>query len=572
MKGRCKPENKDRAAYREESPKHVVEFELLADEDTKRHLFQLDNNLRKAGNDVAGPMSRQIGQMKRTKAYRKLQKDYNWHKTHMQGLSEEDQKYKDLDTEKSAITAKMNAMQKEYGITSEDVRKAMIRMQEPYSLPSVLARTRGEDIWKGIESVLYADGKNIHCRRRGDLPIMRAKEIGRIILLKADKNNRLYVTMQGYPKMYLMVPEKDYFLQDEYDAILDYLTNNGDEQERQAVEVMKKQGTIVPVFRPCYGAICCETIRGKLRCFVQITIAARALPKYDRYGEHRHVRGVGRVGCDIGTQSVAAVAKDSVDLENLGERNEGSLKKTRQRIGFLQQKMDASRRATNPDRYNEDGTYNKKSSGQWEKSNAYRKMQAEMTELYRKDALTRLYANRELANHLRSEGDVLITEPSNTRALAKREKKTKRSDKTKAVVNKKGEKKVIHPYERKKRFGKSVGKRSPAAFQAELKKKFGDGYHEVPIATYRASQYDFMLDDYIKKKLSARWHILPDGRKVQRDIMSAFLMYCADDEIQHIDRNRCFETFEEFWNMHQELIDKIMQEHLHICNSGIEAA
>lgn len=178
-----------------------------------------------------------------------------------------------------------------------------------------------------------------------------------------------------------------------------------------------------------------------------------------------------------------------------------------------------------------------------------------------------------MANRLRMEGNELIVEPSNASAIAKRSRrKAERQDKISPVTKKEGRTIQIRKYKKKRRFGGSIGKRSPASFQTALKTKFGSGYHEVPQMTYRASQYDFMRCVYIKKKLSERWHVLPDGRRVQRDIMSAFLMYCADNNIESIDRERCIAAFERFWRMHEDCIAEIVQNHLHICNSGIKAA
>lgn len=50
--------------------------------------------------------------------------------------------------------------------------------------------------------------------------------------------------------------------------------------------------------------------------------------------------------------------------------------------------MDRSRRTTNPNKYNEDGTIKKQGSNRvvWNKSNHYLKYQNELKELYRKQA------------------------------------------------------------------------------------------------------------------------------------------------------------------------------------------
>lgn len=594
-KGRVLEENKKRTRYRSLCPRHVVEFELDATEDEKRKLFALNERVRKGSNQVVGIMRKRLDQLTRTKKYCALQKDYKWKAEHMEamkkkfessadaknGMAFEDSKdypaYQKLESGKRKTGKAMSAMQKQYGVTAGDVQGLTKQAAKDFNFAAVIAQRRGDDIWRGVEKVLYHGSKDLHFRQFENFPIMAAKDAQHTFVLKVDKEiERLVVqikTVEGLRSLPFLIPEKDYFLVDEYNAILDYMEHDGDMFEKEAVARMEATKEVVPVFRPCYCAIRCQKIRGRLRCYVRITVAADPMPKYDRYGRCRHELGKGRVGCDIGTQSVAACADKAVDLFNLGERNQDALRKDRMRKAFLLRKMDASRRNTNPDRYNKDGTYKKGSHGPWVRSNKYRKYKEELREIDRKEAATRLYANRENANYLRSLGDVLITEPSNTKALAKRsQKKAERQEKESVIKKKDGTEKVIRKFKRKKRFGKSVGSRSPGQFQAELKKKFGSGYHEVPIATYRASQYDFVLDDYIKKKLSERWHNLPDGRKIQRDLMSAFLMYCADDEIQQIDRDRCIAKFEEFWKMHQACIERIVNNHLRICNSGITAA
>ena len=566
------PENEYLSHYRAACPRHSATFELMISEDDKRHLFALNDRVRRAGNAVTGTMQKRIDQMRRTKAHRKLRKDYAWKTEHMKKLNPDSAEYKTLADGRKKTAQAMSAMQKDFGITHEDVRKLMMQEAKEFNIPSVIASTRGDDIWRGIEKVLFGEGKSLRFRKRGDLPVMRAREIGRIIVLKVDKTEeRLVVCMQGYPAMPLIVRPKDRWLQDEYNAILDFMEHP--EQETKKARQYEKNGPLEPVFRPCYCSIRCEVIRGKLRCYVQILVSANPMPKFDRFGRPRHAPGKGRVGCDIGTQSAAVVSEGTAELVNLGERVPGAYEKNSERKNFLLRKMDNSRRVNNPERYNPDGTYRKGSHGPWVFSRQYRKYQAELHEINRKESLTRRYANRELANHLRSLGDELITEPSNTAALAKRSgRPAERSDRTITVQKKDGTRQVVRKYRRKKRFGASVARRSPAAFQKELKKKFGAGYHETPKMTYRASQYDFMLDDYIKKKLSQRWHILPDQRAVQRDLMAAFLLYCADEHFETIDRSRCIREFENFWESHQNCIRQIVENHFHICNSGINAA
>ena len=72
--------------------------------------------------------------------------------------------------------------------------------------------------------------------------------------------------------------------------------------------------------------------------------------------------------------------------------------------------MDRSRRAINPDNYNEDGTI-KKGKKKWTYSNCYKKLRTKHTELCRINATNRHLAIHEDVNELRSLGDVFVIEP-----------------------------------------------------------------------------------------------------------------------------------------------------------------
>ena len=221
--------------------------------------------------------------------------------------------------------------------------------------------------------------------------------------------------------------------------------------------------------------------------------------------------------------------------------------------------MDRSRRATNPQNYNDNGTV-KKGKKTWNYSNHYKKLKAKHAELCRINATNRRLAINEDVNHLRSIGDVFITEPKNAAKLMKRAKET--------TVNNKGK------INRKKRFGKSVKNRCPGGFQTAVENKFktsGGTYIEVP-NNYRASQYDHTADDYIKKKLSDRMYKLADGTLVQRDWYSSFLLYCYNYRTNDIDKKKCAAEFKKCYSMEKDFIEWIKKHKIKVLNSGIKIA
>ena len=256
--------------------------------------------------------------------------------------------------------------------------------------------------------------------------------------------------------------------------------------------------------------------------------------------------------------TVPYTSDTEVGLKNLSERG-NSIQTSERKERLLYRAMDRSRRATNPQNYNDDGTV-KKGRKTWKYSNHYKKLKAKHSELCRINAVNRQLAINEDVNHLRSLGDTFVTEPKNASKLMKRAKETTKDSKGK--------------FNKKKRFGKSIKNRCPSGFQTTVEKKFkvtGGTYVEVP-NNYRASQYDHTADDYIKKKLSDRMYKLTDGTLVQRDWYSSFLLYCYDDATQNIDQEKCIKEFEKYYNKEKALITWIKANKIKVLNSGIKIA
>lgn len=536
--------------FRKHSERHV----LVLEADVKSHeayqIFHKADVLRKAGNELTAVMKHNYDQLVRTKRYRKLQKLY--------GAASESQS-SDSGQKREGIANQMAQMQKEYNVTWDFCRTSMIPIKDKYGIDSVFALTKAEDVWSAVEKCLYADGRTIHFAKRGDLSCIRAKQRNRGIVIKVSENEKtakqsLVFSVFGM-KIFPII--KDRFEADEVNAILKYMSEP-DVADRKAVDHFKASSSCISTYRPCYASLVCKSIRGRCRVYIHITIEGKALPKYDRLGNRKHKAGTGIIGVDIGTQTAAYTSDTEVGLKNLAERGSAITKNERvERL--IYRKMDRSRRAMNPDNYNEDGTI-RKGRKVWKNSKHYKRLKARHKELCRINAVNRHLAINEDVNHMRSLGDTLITEPKNAKKLQKRAAKT--------TVSAKGR------YNRKKRFGRSIKNRCPGYFQAQLKQRFestGGTYIEVP-SDYRASQYDHTADKYIKKKLSDRMYKLADGTQVQRDWYSSFLLYCYDMKTQEINKNRCSEMFVKKLDLEHELIHWIKDNKLKVLNSGIKVA
>ena len=530
--------NKILKQYHKLSDRHILVVETDMPYYDVYKVVTLSDKIRKAGNELVSLMRKNYDQLMRTKRYRKLLKLYG--------------NTKDK-TNRKLFANQLNEMQKSYHVTWEYCRTSMIPIGKKYGIDAIFALTKAEDIWRGIEKCLYGNGNAIHFSKYGELPCIRAKQINRGIPMFV-KDDRLKFK---FGKTSFGIQINDRFQQDEVDAILTYLTEP-EIVDSKAVNTLIEDACCIDTYRPCYATLVPKRIRGKYRVYLHLTIEGKAKPKYDKHGNPRHKYGKGMIGADIGTQTVAYTSAAEVGLKNLSERG-NSIQTSERKERLLYRAMDRSRRATNPQNYNEDGTV-KKGYKTWKYSKHYKKLKAKHSELCRINAVNRQFAINEDANHLRSLGDIFVTEPKNASKLMRRVKENTKNVKCK--------------FNKKKRFGRSIKNRCPSGFQTTVEKKFkatGGTYIEVP-NNYRASQYDHTVDDYIKKKLSDRLYKLQNGTEVQRDWYSSFLLYCYDYKTQDIDKNKCITEFDNCYKKKKALIAWIKAYKIKVLNSGIKTA
>ena len=97
-------------AFRAACPRHVVEFETDLDMDGCRHAAAMADDLRQAGNRMAGILKKNYSQMARTRAYRSLKKQYGELSSRMSRLDKESASYKKLDKERKQVGRSMTDM------------------------------------------------------------------------------------------------------------------------------------------------------------------------------------------------------------------------------------------------------------------------------------------------------------------------------------------------------------------------------------------------------------------------------------------------------------------------------
>ena len=557
------------------SDRHVLVLEANLSHVDKCELFGISEKLRKMGNELLSIMYKNYKQLIRTKKYKNLKRLYGLTKEEITKLEvkkndKDKNRLKELKLKLKEISFALNNMQKEYNVTWNYCRNSMIMINKKYKINSIFALTKAEDVWRSIEKLLYSDGKRVHFFKKGDLPVIRAKQIERGITLKEEKGNLKF----GISGITFKPIIKDTFEKDEVYQIINYLRNK-ELVELNALREYEK-GNIISTYRPCFISITCKEIRGKLRVYIHITLEGKAKPKKNKNGEIKHKLGIGIIGCDIGPSTIAYTSETKIGIKNLAERGKSILENERKEKLILR-KLDRSRRAMNPLNYNDDGTIKKNTKSfkkKWIKSKRYLKLERKYKVLCRKNSINRHLSINEDINYIRSLGNIFITESKNAKKLQKKVKKTERQEKTTIIKDSKGNEKQVYKYKKKKRFGKSIKNRCPGYFQTGIEKKFkntGGAYIEVP-TNYKASQYDHTINDYVKKKLSDRMYKLKDGTIIQRDLYSSFLLYCIDLENRTIDKNKCNKTFNDFYKKEKALIEYIKANKIKVLNSGINIA
>lgn len=234
--------------------------------------------------------------------------------------------------------------------------------------------------------------------------------------------------------------------------------------------------------RTKYCRVVRRAVRGRSRWFAQLIQEGQPLAK--------HTVGEAVVGLDIGPSTIAAVSATDATFEPFCP----SVEQPWKRLRVIERAMDRSRRASNPDNYQPNGTV-KKGPKSWERSERYKARQRRRAEIERRLAAERKRAHGELANRILAQGVAIQTEKISYRSF-------------------------------QKNFGRSTKVRGAGAFVKTLSRKAeaaGGSVTEFSTRTTRLSQFDHISGEYAKKPLSQRQHVFADGTAIQRDLYSAFL-------------------------------------------------
>ena len=408
------------------------------------------------------------------------------------------------------ILKQIDQIRKEYGLTEYSLHADVKEMQKHFkkNVDSFTAQKIATTLWKSYDKLFYGNGKRVYYKKYGDMNSLEGKSNSTGIRLVDE-----HLIWNG-----LNIP-----------VVIDW--NNPYEYQAMQSEIS-------------YCRIIKKFVRNKYKFYVQVVFKGTPPTKFNKEtGEIKHSLGEGDVGLDIGTSTIAISSNTDVKLLILADKVQNIEDEKRR----LSRKMERSRRATNPENYNEDGTIKKQGSKKviWNKSNHYVKYQNQLKELYRKQADVRKYQHECLANYIVSLGRNIYIEQMNFAGLQKKAAKTEKNDSGK--------------FKRKKRFGKSLANRAPAMLMTIINRKLACYELElIEINTFKAkaSQFNHMTGEYHKKSLSQRWNDL-NGIKIQRDLYSAFLIMNISDDLESFDIEKCNDRFDNFKMLHDIEIQRL---------------
>lgn len=436
---------------------------------------------------------KRLSSMRQDTEYRSLMKEY----VSIKGLADKTSKRR-----RNELGELLSNIRRRYGLSEYQFHEWVKIQQHRYrnDIDSLTAQKIATFVWQSVETVLFRKGKSIHFQKLDRLSSIEGKNNISGIRLKNGRLHWLGLCIQ--PQI-----------------------RKGDSYAREALKHRIK-----------YCRIVRKPMGNTYHWYLQLILEGNPPVK--------HTVINGRVGIDPGISIEAVFSENGCILTELApERKDISHK-----IRTLSRKMDRSRRATNSDNYNSDGTI-RNGRKHWLKSNAYKIYQMRLKTLRRRNADCVRQSEEILANEILSHhGSDIITERMDYKGLQRKAKEDKISSKT-------------GKHRSRKRFGKSLSVHAPARFLSTIERKlayYDKTINYVDTWKFRASQYDHTLGSFDKKKLSERSKIV-GGQLVQRDLYSAFLLWAAADDIS-VDQDLCVKYFPLFLKHQRSLISQLLKD------------
>lgn len=465
--------------------------------------------LRQVYNALVNVERKNYNKMTNEKAYHEALKGY--------GIAK-----KSKDTESKVKNQNiLNELRKKCGIVSptsggENFRTHRAKMSKWYKkwLPDVEAERVEKNLWSAYDKLIFGDGRKVYHKKYDEFNTIELRKKKQTIIKdgKILVNGPLNSKGTFYTKYWVPLIRK----------------HEGDIQTNKYIEENVVSTKIVRV-----------KVKGKNTYFAKLTVE---IPKDKDVKFTNYTCGKGTVGIDLGMGKIAICSDKTATIIPLSSKE---MQETLQKLEELDIKIEASRRATNPNNYTDDGQIIRGKKLVWHKSKRYKRLIAQKQELSRKVSETKKFYRATLVNTLTSNYDTIVYEDGmSIKEMMIKEKETSFTDTGTCA--------------KKNHKGKVIRANSPADFRNKIDisaKRVGCKVIKANTYVTKATQYTGVNDTYNHLDANEPAKLI-NGRYYDRDLQAAYnLQHIKEDGITY-DKKGLKKDWNNFTKLHDSTISQ----------------
>ena len=376
--------------------------------------------------------------------------------------------------EYKAAAEKQKEKLREYGFSEFAFLSEAILFSKHFSqnISSMVASMSiGSPMWVAFDKLLFGNGEMVHFKKFDTFSSVVSDCKSGIRIVGADGKTRL--RREGSEPLYVNFSArggKTLILPLRMDAVDSYKAEMLDRDFKTARIVRKK-------------------VKGNWKYSIQLCVVGTPAIRYDKDGNIKNPIKEGKLGIYIDTTSVTIAKGDEFTVLDLSD----GIHTFDEEVAELQRYMDTSRRISNPDNYNSDGTIKngliengKRVRLKWTFSKGYMRARAKKANLERRESESRSIERHVLANKILALGNDITINDYPFEYAARRKVFEEGDELTESGRPKK-----------KKKAGKIIGALAPASVVVILDQKLkGAGYDGVK--KVKLSDVDYKSEGYKK--------------------------------------------------------------------------
>lgn len=293
---------------------------------------------------------------------------------------------------KAAVKLQMQ-MNKDAGFTEFGFIALVAQFRDHFKdiIPSNLAaKSIASPMWSAFEKLLYKDGKNCKFKRSTDFSSVATDGKSGIRIVDELGNTARKIEPDPGRKYSVLVSSKK-----GKQLCLPIVI---DRKDRYVIDSLGRDIKIVRIAK--------KMVKGKPQYSLQITMSGAPAVKHDHDGNLLHPIGKGRIAVFLDERYFTVVD----EAGNVTEIDIDFPDKYEEKIHDIQFRMDGSKRATNPQNYNPDGTpvKSKDEPGEklkWNYSKTYNRYRAQKADIDRKQRESREIRSNIIASRILAMGD-----------------------------------------------------------------------------------------------------------------------------------------------------------------------